>query len=410
MKSISILFIYMAMMMINACCPPFCDNERDTLNELGEAIRDDDEDGWFSNDTNQRVRLKLVSVTWPRNGKFRIVVDSVRYPRSNNLSGVVRVENPSTTLNSYVATRFVGTWLLQAEDQLISFKSSITISQLEPAGLRVSKEIFWRNREEQLDIEIPSDLGPFYLTFRTVIEKFADPDPQDAYGDSDRDHIPDQWESALAEKRIGIGDPESRDILFVVGYTHSDWKMTSQTKQLLCTRFKQHGINLYIANSDDCGISLIKPGRMSPQDNPIDVDFSLSLDSVVNDMREKYIAGHCRDYAHLLVLAKEIPPPPGRNILFGRSDGNDMSKNIVVRSHLFPPILGPGVQDYQAKTIMHELGHNFGLGHPGDAGSSVMGTPATDMDNLDIIAMLTNAWDRPLDYTSSEWENLSLIP
>jgi len=413
MKWFGFIFLFLSLTVVvflNGCCPPFCSEETDTLGELGEAIRDDDNDGWFTNDTNQKVTLRLATVTWPRNGNFRIIVDGVRFPLDDDLSGIVMVDTSSSNLNIPVAQRTVGTWLLQATDQLISFTSSIELQALEPGGTRVSGTINWKNREEQLNIEIPSEIGSFYLTFRTEIEKFADPAPQNADGDSDEDDIGDQWEAALAERGVGIGDPASKDILLVVGYTHPRWEMTSQSEQLLRTRFWQHDINLYIAANSNCPISLLSPGRMSPQDAFVNEDFALDLDSVVDDIRPKYIRGHCFEYAHLLVLAKEIPPPPGMNIVFGFSDPTRMSKNIVVRSHLFPPILGPEVQDYQAKTIMHELGHNLNLTHPADAGSSVMGTPATDWDNSDIIGMLTNAWRRPMDYSSSEWGSLSLIP
>jgi hypothetical protein len=118
----------------------------------------------------------------------------------------------------------------------------------------------------------------------------------------------------------------------------------------------------------------------------------------------------------LVVLAAYVSP----NAKTGYGWAELPGATLVVRSHL--PLLGPDFHQYQAKTIMHELGHNLGLCHPTqsdarcltgpipeaerDPAKSVMGTPRTDRGNP--LAVLKNAWARPLDYSPAQWKHVRL--
>jgi hypothetical protein len=88
--------------------------------------------------------------------------------------------------------------------------------------------------------------------------------------------------------------------------------------------------------------------------------------------------------------------------------------------------------EYQAKDVMHELGHNFGLCHPNtsdgncpsgpiplaerNGAASCMGSPTDDgglftPGPLGIpvpnFTAITNAFSRPLDYSPTQWININ---
>src|SRR5688500_6159832 len=62
-------------------CTP---EQSQSVQDIGNAIRDDDDDGWFENATNQRVTLNLVRIDFPVTSKFlppfELEIDDVRFP------------------------------------------------------------------------------------------------------------------------------------------------------------------------------------------------------------------------------------------------------------------------------------------------------------------------------------------
>ncbi|MFQ5586084.1 MAG: hypothetical protein ACE5GF_04590 [Thermodesulfobacteriota bacterium] len=381
--------------------------------KIGQRYRDHDGDGWFTKAANQRVVLTLASVTWPQTRRgYRIHVDGIRFPLDEELKSIVTAEEISSELNIPVATRTVGTWLLKAPEQRITWRSHLRVSAWGPEGVTADAWVFWSNREEEITVYIPSPIGTFSLSFTTAVSTFADPDPENRDGDRDGDGILDWEEGELAEEGVGIGDPTARDILLVVGYTHSDWAMTPLTRDLLLSRFRQRGFNLSIAYEESEKLPMVAPGLMTHTGEPLPRGHALTLDHV-RAMRREYIHGSAANYAHLLVLAEKLSQEawgwaerPGRN--------------LAVRSR--PLILDPDTSLYQAKNIMHELGHNFGLCHPAESDescasgpipvaerNSAMSVMGIEMENgTDSIDRLLKELTRPLDYSRAQWERVRL--
>jgi hypothetical protein len=381
--------------------------------KFGQTYRDHDGDGWFTKRANQKVVLILTSVTWPQALRdYRIHVDGIRFPLDEELKGIVTAEEISSYLNIPVATRAVGTWLLKAPEQRITWQSHIQVSTWGPDGVTEDALVSWSNRDEEITVHIPSPIGTFSLSFATAVSTFADPDPENQNGDRDGDGIHDWEEGELAEEGVGIGDPTARDILLVVGYTHSDWAMTPLTREMLLSRFRQRGINLYIALEESDTMPMVIPGLMTHTGESLPRDHALSLDHV-RTMRADYIHGSAANYAHLLVLAEGLSSEAWG---WAESPG----RNLAVRSQ--PLILDPDTSLYQAKNIMHGLGHNFGLCHPAESDESCASgsipvaerDPATSVmgiemeDGADSIDQLLKELTRPLDYSWTQWKRIRL--
>jgi hypothetical protein len=314
---------------------------------------------------------------------------------------MVSVDAP---LDIPVASRAIGTWLLQADNQLITWNSSVSVITRGLEAAQGEGTITWSNRDQRYELTVPFGLWSAELVFESRVEQFADPSPDDADGDTDRDGILDWQEAALAERGTGVGDPTRQDIVLLVGYTHPDWAMTPLTVERLRSVFLQNGITLYVATQANQGMELSDPGLMSLGAAPLPRDHQITATEVRDEMRPEYVRGFLSDVAHLVVLAENVVPPPGSTISFG--EGWPCGLDLAVRSHFMPPLIGADVHEYQAKGVMHELGHNLGLDHPADPASSVMGTPDTDQGNP--VDWLLAQYERPLDYTQGEWNSLDL--
>lgn len=387
------------------------------LVDLGEAVRDDDGDNWFTNDTNQRVRLRMESINLPLAGRYTVLVNDVRFPVNASLDGTFEATSAHqvVTPDVVVATENIGTWLLDAPDQAVSFRTLVVVrSQIAGGTDEVPETVVYHNRDETLDVIFRRSAGnDVVIRFRVEVLRFADPTPADAEADPDGDGITEFEESALAMRGVGVGDPAARDLILLVAYTHPDWAMTKLTRELLATRFRQRGIRLRVVTDREDPLGVGFGQRVTFDGATPARDHEITLDEA-REARETHVIGTAKNHTHFLVLAEQLADGAwGRADLPGRT--------LVARSHL--PVLGPDVYEYQAKDVMHELGHNLGLCHPTqsgpdddcptgaipagerDAGLSVMGTPAEEANFIGVIA---NALARPLDYTPGQWNNLNL--
>ncbi|MBN1589582.1 MAG: hypothetical protein JW888_08715 [Pirellulales bacterium] len=382
------------------------------------ASRDTDGDGWFDAKKNQRVTLTLVGLTSNKGGDYRVVVDNVCFPHTEkNLQAVVHAE-PATTrpLDFAVARRALGARLSRVGHRLPTWQTKVALAGSDTSVGTGATVVTWSSKTGQSQATVA--VGPdeeVKLDFRTSVELFADPSPNDRNGDADRDGILDWEESFYASQGIDLGDPTRRDLVLVVGHTHAAWKMTDQTRRLLRTRFFQQGINLHIMADPDESMNVCRPGLMKLKEKPLPRDHALSLKEA-RQMRETYLSKPMLRHAHLVVLSANVSPNPATAWGYADLPGS----TLVVRSHL--PLLGPDFHQYQAKTLMHELGHNLGLCHPEQSGPrcisgpipvaerhpglTVMGTPRADRGNP--LGVLKHAWSRPLDYSPTQWKNARL--
>jgi hypothetical protein len=411
LRSAALLAAVVVLSACNGACPS------QGLVDLGEAIRDDDGDNWFTNDTNQRVVLTLESLSLPQVGNYSVVVGDVRFPVTNSLEGTFEATSSNQVIspNIVVARQHVGTWLVDAPNQEMTFRTSVRVrSAVGPGPDEMTREVEYHNRDEVIDVIFPRSAGNDVVArFRVQMTTFADPTPDAADGDADQDGITDAEEAALAARNQGMGNPGARDLVMLVGYTHADWALTPLSRELLATRFRQRGINLRIVTAREDPLSVGFGERVTSDGAFLPRDHAITIEEA-RDMYQTHVIGMARNYVHFLVLAEKL-----QNGFWGQADWP--GRVLIAQSHF--PLLGPDIHQYQAKDVMHELGHNLGLCHPTesapsddcpsgsipvaerDGGASVMGTPAEEANFIGVIA---NALARPLDYSPGQWDNANL--
>jgi hypothetical protein len=379
-----------------------CDQEGcESWEQIGEAISDDDEDGWFTDSSNQRVELIINDVTFIAGGGglFPPVVKIVVEDR------IVK-DDTFSLIGQPVATRCLGTW--RFEERVTDFTSLLAVTTGDPITAGVAS-IAWTNK----DSTFTASVNGFTVSFETRVTRFADPSPN-VDGDCDNDGILDSEEARLANVRNSSGNPMSPDAVLLVGFTHPDWRLTRNSDVKLTTVFARRNINLLVM-ADPNEIVGLTPGQISNDGEATARDFVIALDDVP-PLRASHIAADLDSFVHFLVLAERLGEfgncPEG-----GHGCAEVGGLNLVAKSHI---ATGPDIWDYQAKDIMHEFGHNLGLCHPRDqvcgtgvlpaaeqnSGTSAMGAPAEDEGNW--LAMAINALSRPVDYSPTQWQNLSL--
>lgn len=420
----------LTLLLIATALPWTACSDSEGLVNLGEAIRDDDDDGWFTNDTNQRVTLRWTGLTMPSQQSVSIVVDGLRLPAGNDLEGTFSSAFGGGNFfpDEVAAQRAIGTWLLDAPEQLVTFESEVRLRIHSATTSDLVQTLTWANRVEEhtLTFDLPGQPGAYTLTFATERETFADPSPDSTFADADLDGIFDREEAALAANGHNIGDPERRDILMAITYTDPDWELTRNSREWLITRFRGFAINLYpVVDADDFPV-LVRPGQLQIGDDDTASNLEVRMRDLEEDTgfgwRGQHLLGAAFDYAHFAVLAQRVTDLTSQDV-YGFS-GN---RNLIARSHLNlsgqgldAASLGPEFHRYQAAVLMHELGHNIGLCHPTETFAAcptlpanemnpavtVMGTPAEDQPN--ILAVIANAWQRPLNYSPTQWQSLDL--
>ncbi len=393
------------------------------LAPIAENVRDDDEDGWFTNATNQAIVLTLVSGAFPLPGQFRVVVDEVRFPLSPALDATIAVGPANvgtpTALGFPVATRTIGTNLLELPEQRATFRAPVVVQRVTAgAPVEVGTGIVeWQNREATFSVT----LGSATLTFASSLSQFADPTPDSADGDSDGDGIRERDEAQLSAGFDGIGDPRPgrADLFMIVGHTHASSALSASSRELLRSRFAERGIAMHI----DAGVG----GLMTGTGGSAVADGTNVTLAQARTLRDLNVTvGNRRTFAYFALLTREQVECNG--LAFGCAEfpGNSGGNVLVALSRLLDWM--PDIKAYQAGVLMHELGHNLGLCHPmatacatgvlpaaeQNAGTTIMGTPAENPPigvwgvPLPNPLVLVNAMTRPLDYSPTQWSNMQL--
>lgn len=405
-KSVLILFLCFLLFLITI--PPGCKEGV----QLAKKIMDSDSDNWYDSATNQRVDLFITSIVTIGGGGLiqpgppNVIVDDIIF---NGVSF-----SPGFNATTPVATRFVGTWLLEGGDGPKNFVSKVKIfSGLVGSSNDLSAtNVSWHNRDSTWTQTIP---GAGLITFRSVITRFADPNPHNSAADTDGDGITELEESLIAGDRTHLGDVSRRDILLVCTHTHSDMSLRPFAKEQLTTIFSVNGANLQIID-DGTTLTGINGGQLPGRNiNDVFVIIPNNTNTTASSLRPGIVAARFDPFVHVAILQSGMATTDQAGN--GRSSGIP-GLGLVMKSSL--PILGRDIWDYQAKLLMHEFGHNLGLCHPttggapcvalpaaeANNGTTVMGTPA---DDPNIFMTVGNTLNRPLNYSPTQWANLLLV-
>lgn len=376
------------------------------LADLGDA----DGDHWYDSLTNQRVDLFIDEILTiggggGEPGPMTVIVDD--RIMTNYAGGSPGLDTP-------VSSRFVGTWLLEGGDAPKNFISRVKIFSGDPgwSNDKVPTEIRWHNRDTTWEVSVP---GAGRVTFRSVITKFADPNPTDPHADSDGDGITEREEALLAGDRNRLGNILAPDIAVAVVHTASEFSLRPYQREALTTTFMNNDFNLQIIDDNNITKAGIRGGKIAGVSK--DTLFSVTTATGVRQttsLRPQIIDARFDSLVFLAVLQKEMHTADG--VPYGRATGIP-GLGFVMRSA--EGIIGRDLYDYQAKVFMHELGHCLGLCHPvtGTApcvplpaaeatnSATVMGTPADDPGPIEAIA---TALGRPLNYSPTQWTGLLL--
>ena len=373
----------------------------DPGNPLLAAFRDSDGDGWYDENRNQRIEVFIDSVETigtTFGGNPTIAIDD----------RIVSTNSEPFQTNVPVALRTIGNW--GAPEKVEAFGADLRIRNIGDISSSERERFVFQNVNATFEVRFAG----FVVHFRTVRTLFPDPLPNDPNGDSDQDGLTDTEEAKLQTLHSrSAGNPFEKDILLVVGFTHPDWKLTQHSQDLLTTAFfNKARINLTIFTEND-PILGVTPGRIRINGEFPARNHTLSLNEA-RVVRTQLLANDVALLFHVVVLAEQLDTGG-----WGQAEVARPANDLICRSHL--PILGPDIHDYQAKDVMHELGHNLGLCHPTEStadcptgsiptsersgGLSAMGTPA---ESAGPVEVMIEAMSRPLNYTPGQWTNMDL--
>jgi hypothetical protein len=371
----------------------------DPGNPLIGAVADSDGDGWYDRNRNQRIELFIERIENHTGTRFAdrpaIAIDS----------RVVVRNNETVASNVAVTSRTIGNWGAPERTDALSAQLRITTGDISTSA---PTTIDFHNT----NATFTKSHNDYVIHFRTVRTLFPDPAPDNAQADGDLDGLTDKEEASINSVRRAAGDPIRKDILLIVGFTHPDWKITGKSRDLLTGAFFNRGINLSIFTEPD-SVHGITPGQINVNGSVPNRNHKLAF-LEAQAVRPQLVRDDVSPLYHVLVLAEEL-----NDGSFGRAEVATPANDLMCRSHL--PVSGADFKEYQAKDIMHELGHNLGLCHPTEStatcptgsipvgerngGLSAMGTPA---ESAGPIELMVEALNRPLDYTPGQWQNIDL--
>ncbi len=377
-----------------------CQNQSGNQNPLIGAFIDSDTDGWYDENRNQLIHLFIERIENHTGSRFNdrptIAIDD----------RIMATMGQTLQTDTPCASRAIGSWGMPERTDTLQADLRITSGDIHSSA---RKTFFFQSINSTFVVSH----NDYVVHFRTVRTLFSDASPDRGNADADRDGVSDTNETAICSPSRSAGIPVEKDLLVVVGFTHPDWALSQKSRDLLTTTFfnkKRINLNIYTENDP---VRNITPGQVKIGGNTPDRSHKITLEEG-REMRSQLVPDKITIVFHVLVLAEELS-----NGHWGQGEIDTAANDFVCRSHL--GVLGPDFLEYQAKDVMHELGHNLGLCHPPEStngcpsgaipvaernsGFSVMGTP---MDSAGPIEVMTEALSRPLDYTPGQWQNINL--
>jgi hypothetical protein len=413
-----VLLYLAALLVISGCDPQGCNQWK----QIAGQLKDTDGDGWLDTNKNQKIDLLIESIDVPVQSQFQqvsmVVDDKMVLDRA---PAAATINIPAGTV---ATSRCAGQWFIGTTQNYRARVKVFNGTETEASGTGLLPFV---NKDSAFTTTVTINNKIITFHCRTRITTFPDPSPQDSTADNDRDGITDIEESRLARQDNRIGDPTTRDILVLEGFTAPKWALLKRSIERITTEFLRHNINFLIVDetSDFLGLT---PGQIMLPDGTagaliVPAESRGVTVGEVPAVRPRHIPPALDSFTHFLICADNTSTP-------GASFGiaNQPGRNAVIRSHFF--LLGPDPfgLEYQSKTAMHELGHNFGLCHPGvstslascptgaipqaerSGAASCMGSPADDgglfNGGLPNVTAITNAFQRPLDYSLTQWINI----
>lgn len=386
-----ILVTAAAIALLAACQPD---------NPLVSAFRDTDGDQWYDGTRNQRIDLFIESIDNNTGTMF------AARPAIAINDRIVVNSGDTVNANRVVASRTIGAWGMPEREDTFTADLRITAGDIHIAP---RERFSFTNTPGEFTVSH----NDYVVHFRTTRTLFADPSPESADADSDMDGLSDREEAQVNSPSRSLGDPTVRDLLLVVGFTHADWALTPKSRDLLTTVFFNRAlVNLHIYTENDPVLG-VTPGIVQINGTTPNRNHRLAF-AEGELVRPQLVSNAVAELFHVLVLAEEL-----NDGAWGRANVARPANDLICRSHF--PVSGPDFYEYQAKTVMHELGHNLGLCHPTEsdntcptgaipvaernAGLSAMGTPAESPGPVEVML---DALSRPLDYTPGQWANMDL--
>ena len=314
---------------------------------------DRDGDGWFDGRCNVRVQLVLTNITshdeqedWLSDDEFYILANDTRFPDNSSNDQYWDMDHgTSRDMELVIAERTRGTFRDQGfaevvitgqendpdafgtwtpDDTLFSF--SVDMNSRTPGSTFTVRESY-------------SDWD-YSLTFRIDAVAFADPSPDDATADLDKDGISEQREAVLNAFSSGLSDPERKDIFVEVdtvgiGFAEeSVWQVVSSFAR------KDVRAHIYMGDRVFFNGCISRPGIQYMQDNFFDLAEYNPPNPFSNDDFGGFRYGIVTDHEN-----------------HGGSSGVAQGGNFIVSKSWS----GNDNERGQAGTFMHELGHTLGL-------------------------------------------------
>lgn len=385
--SVSTICIILIALFLDACkgCQP-----------IANRIQDSDQDHWFDSTSNIKAELFIDSIiqfvsiggggifsgSVPSN--LKITVDD-HIINGIELNGdIIRMD-----FQKAVTERYLGDWRFSEEAQNLKTKIIFNGDEF---------NLIWKPKDTSIII----NTGTSIYRVRIKTSLFADPSPNNAAGDFDLDNIPDSMESKIARANNNLGNPLGKDLIVAVVLEDNDDFITANSITKITTMFRQHDIHLkFVDEANELfGITPYVHGE---------IDTNLNFDSI-GQLRARAISIHLNPFVRMLFLSD-------KSTGCGQF-GCARFPNFIVRSRMF------GIRDesnFQAGVIMHELGHTLGLCHPTETGNgcdlpiterdpgiTCMGAPAENFLGIVNPVSIFQAFNRPLDYTPTQWNRVKL--
>src|SRR6266568_2331324 len=398
-------------------------------NNIVDEFADEDNDGWFTKPNNLAtvLTLKTVSFSHTHQGRYRILIDNVRFPNStatgslddSDPNGWLAVAPTDTaTLNETVTTRLQGRNAYTGAGAVgkSTYTSTVRVQGLSGGDVfevGTTTLTYTSDDAQTLSATVGGGgVANVTLNFTTSTTRFADPNPTNANGDSDGDDITEAEEAQMGVAFGGIGDPRPGsmpDVMLVIGFTEAKWNIDPATAELLKTRFFARGINLQIDNGTLNGHPGI--GGMMNLGGTAVAPGTVITKAQAASMRVSNLPAGRRRFTYLALLTAGVAEGG-----FGLSNG--IPGNVfVMRAQIEP--LSPNFFNYQAGVLMHEFGHLLGLCHPNTANwhwrlrrdsccrarpwSNCHGSSIRNPRYPRLPATVINTLRRPLDYSPTQW-------